>query len=273
MAVIIVTGTDSGIGRAVALDLSARHHDVVAVCLDLEAGEQLAAQAQGRVHPIACDFASLTQVRALAQQLIAEFPSIAALIHVAGIVVDTYAETEDGFERQLGINHLAPYLLTRLLAEHLESSSRVIFVASRAHRYVQLNKADPNREADYSGLLAYRQSKLGNVLCALALARRLESKRVTVLALHPGVTKTQIGSANTRMPLSLGWSVLRLFARPVEAAAADIVDLVIGERWEGQTGLYLRKSRVMDPAPHAMDVAEQEWMWEWSAKAVGLPSR
>ncbi len=268
----VVTGTDSGIGRAAALDLVSRGHRVVAVCLDIDRGRALAVEAGGGLEPIACDFSSLDEVRLLAATLLERYPRIDALVNVAGVVFDAYGETQDGFERQIGINHLAPYLLTRLLLPRLQESTpaRVVVVASRAHRYHHIHKDDPNMKADYSGLYAYRQSKLANMLFALKLSGDVAGSGVTVTSLHPGVTKTQIGAKNAVGWMKYGWKILSIFGRPVSKAAGEIADFAVDEAYEGKNGLYYRAGKLIAPAIHATDASEQKWLWDWSAQAVGL---
>ena len=111
------------------------------------------------------------------------------------LFVRTRQATEDGFELQFGVNHLAPFLLTNLLLDLLERSApaRIVIVASRAHRRGALDFDDLSFERKpYNGFAAYSASKLANVLFAFELARRLEGTGVTANALHPGVVATQI---------------------------------------------------------------------------------
>lgn len=103
--------------------------------------------------------------------------------------------TKDGFETQLGVNHLGHFLLTNLLLDTLKASapSRIIVVSSLAHRFGVLNRDDLNSEKAYNKFKAYSQSKLANILFTREMAKRLRGTGVTCNAVHPGVVKTELG--------------------------------------------------------------------------------
>lgn len=117
------------------------------------------------------------------------------LINNAGVMAMPKSLTKDGFEMQLGVNHLGHFLLTNLLLDTLKASapSRIVVVSSLAHKFGAINKDDLNSEKSYNKYKAYSQSKLANVLFTRELARRLRGTGVTVNAVHPGVVKTELG--------------------------------------------------------------------------------
>lgn len=129
------------------------------------------------------------------------------LINNAGIMDCPRMLTKDGFEMQIGVNHMGHFLLTLLLLDVLRASapSRIVVVSSLAHRFGTINKDDLNSEKSYSRKFAYAQSKLANVLFTRELAKRLEGSGVTVNALHPGVVDTEL----FRSMRFFGWKIVK----------------------------------------------------------------
>lgn len=117
------------------------------------------------------------------------------LINNAGVMAMPKCLTKDGFEMQLGVNHMGHFLLTNLLLDVLKATapSRIVVLSSLAHKFGTINKDDLNSEKSYSKYKAYSQSKLANILFTRELARRLRGTGVTVNAVHPGVVKTELG--------------------------------------------------------------------------------
>lgn len=140
------------------------------------------------------DLASLRSVREFSSRTLEEEPHIDILINNAGVLMAPYSKTEDGFELQFGVNHLAHFLLTNLLLERLKEApaARVVNVSSVVHEKGKINFDDLHFEKSYQSFTAYRQSKLANILFTKALAKRLKNTNVITCSLHPGIVKTQI---------------------------------------------------------------------------------
>jgi NAD(P)-dependent dehydrogenase (short-subunit alcohol dehydrogenase family) len=260
MTTYVVTGCDGGIGRSVAEILAKRGARILAVCHRATGAEALMGRFPAQVEAEVCDFGSLAEVQKLAERLLARAPQVSTLVNCAAAVFSEFGETPDGFERQLGINHLAPYLLTRRLWPAIlgGSPSRVVIVASRAHRYIRLRRPDPEFRNGYNGLLAYRHTKLLNVLFAQELAHRAAGTGVSVVAVHPGVTKSTIGTANTRGWLWAAAQILQWFARPTERSAGEIAELASGPEVP-PNGAYYSCAQRETPAAHALDRGDQRW--------------
>ncbi|KAJ3610976.1 hypothetical protein NHX12_020992 [Muraenolepis orangiensis] len=140
------------------------------------------------------DLSDTRSIRAFAEVINREEKQVNILINNAGIMMCPHSKTADGFELQLGVNHLGHFLLTCLLLDLIKRSApaRVVVVASVAHTWTDLCLDDINSERGYDPMKAYGQSKLANVLFARSLAKRLQGTGVSVFSLHPGVVQSDL---------------------------------------------------------------------------------
>uniref|UniRef100_A0A667YLY6 Zgc:153441 n=1 Tax=Myripristis murdjan TaxID=586833 RepID=A0A667YLY6_9TELE len=177
---VVITGANTGIGKETALDMARRGARVVMACRDLSKAEQAASeirQATGNSEVLVrhLDLSSLRSVRHFSTELRAAEKRLDILINNAGVMMCPKMLTDDGFEMQLGVNHLGHFLLTNLLLELLKSSapSRVVTVSSVVHDRGKIHFDDLHFErTPYSPLTSYRQSKLANILFTRELASR-----------------------------------------------------------------------------------------------------
>jgi NAD(P)-dependent dehydrogenase (short-subunit alcohol dehydrogenase family) len=186
----IVTGANSGIGRGAATALAQRGARVVLAVRNAEKGASAAAGMPGNVEVRPLDLADLASVRAFADSWEGD---IDLLINNAGVMIPPLSRTADGFELQLGTNHLGHFALTNLLLEHV--TGRVVTVSSTAHRVGVIDFDDLNWERKpYRAWRAYGQSKLANLLFTAELQRRLAAAGSPVLAnaAHPGYAATNL---------------------------------------------------------------------------------
>lgn len=206
------------------------------------------------------DFASLQQVRELADQVRRDHPRLEVLINNAGTFSKQRRLSADGFELTFAVNHLAPFLLTLLLLDLLKASTpaRVVTVASNAHRNLAaVDFGNLQGEAAYDGYDAYALSKLGNILFSNALARRLVGSGVTANSLHPGVIDTKL----LRMSYSTPGSSL-------EEGAQTSIHLAASPEVEGLNGRFFSRMAEKSPSDLAQDQALQERFWELSMQMV-----
>ena len=198
---VVITGSNTGIGKATALELAKRRAKVVMGCRSMEKGKKAASEIM-RISgnkEVACfhlDLASLASVRRFAEVVLASYTQIDVLINNAGIMACPYCKTEDGFEMQFGVNHLGHFLLTNLLLDHMceVPGARIVNVSSSTYKWVKgIDFSDINSEQVYQPMKAYSQSKLANILFTNVLARRLEGTGTTVNSLHPGIVRTELG--------------------------------------------------------------------------------
>ena len=196
---VIITGANSGIGKETAIDLAGRNARVILACRSVEKGEKAAVEVREKsgnddVVFRQLDLASLASVRQFAATVLEEEPRIDILVNNAGVMGCPYSKTEDGFEMQFAVNHLAHFLLTNLLLNRLKEapSARVVNVSSLLHVMGKINFDDINSEKSYGTWQAYGQSKLANILFTRSLAKHLAFTNVTVNALHPGAIATEL---------------------------------------------------------------------------------
>jgi NAD(P)-dependent dehydrogenase (short-subunit alcohol dehydrogenase family) len=274
--VCVVTGANSGIGKATSLVLAQFGAEIILVCRDKARGEAALAEVSavstaGPARLEIADLSSLQEVRELAGRL-ARLDRLDVLINNAGLVLGDRRITADGFEYTFALNHLAPFLLTNLLREKLAASApaRVITVSSGVHSAAKLDLADLQLAAHFNGWRAYSNSKLANILFTTELAGRLAGTGVTANCLHPGVVNTGFGRDGSRM-LRFGLDLGRRFLRTPGQGADTVVYLASSPDVEGATGGYYIKRKLSAPSAAAQDQATARRLWEISAELTGLP--
>jgi NAD(P)-dependent dehydrogenase (short-subunit alcohol dehydrogenase family) len=271
---VIVTGANSGIGLPTAQAFAEAGARVVLAVRDMAKGEVAAGSIPGACEIRKLDLADLTSVRAFANGLRGE---IAVLINNAGVMRTPERRTVDGFELQIGTNHLGHFALTNLLLSQI--TDRVVTVASGAHRGGSISLDDLNWERrSYQRWAAYQQSKLANLLFTLELQRRLTAagSRVRALAAHPGYTATNLQFRSERgledRLMAIG---NRLFAQSEEAGArptlfAATQDLP-GASYVGPDGFGEHRGypTLVGRTAAASDVETAKRLWSLSEELTG----
>ncbi len=224
----VVTGANSGIGLEAARTFAARGAHVVLAVRDTTRGEAAAATIDGSTQVRELDLADLSSVRAFAD---AWDEPLSTLVNNAGIMMVAEGRTTDGFERQIGTNHLGHFALTNLLLPHV--TDRVVTISSGLHNGPQVRLDNLDLDGVYTPSRAYQQSKLANLLFTLELQRRLREAGSTVVAhaAHPGYSATNLQSHHANPLMNkLMWVANKVVAtsaefgsRPtVHAATADL---------------------------------------------------
>ncbi|XP_006001643.1 retinol-DH_like_SDR_c domain-containing protein [Latimeria chalumnae] len=281
--VAVITGANTGIGKETAQDLARRGARIVIACRDTKKGEEAAAEIRkstgnGNVVVRRLDLASLASVQQFASEIQEAEPRLDVLINNAGVMMCPKGKTEDGFEMQLGVNHLGHFFLTNLLLEKLKSSapSRIVNVASKGHTFGKIHFDDIFLDKNYKSLDCYNQSKLANILFTKELARKLKGTGVTTYSLHPGVIWTDLGRhVLTGYPLLkklLTLPLLFFMKTPVQGAQTTIY-CAVAEELQDISGLYYSDCALMEPAPQAKDDQAARRLWDLSAKLVGLKEK
>lgn len=272
----LVTGATRGIGLATAAELVDRGVRVLVHGRTRAGAEATAAQLGARrlgasVRAVWGDLSVRAEVRALAD-LVMQEPRLDVLIHNAGLEQWERVVTSDGFELTLAVNHVAPFLLTRLLTPLLERSrpSRVVFVSSVVHGWGSLHWDDLDAAGWYSPEPVYYQSKLAAALTAQEFARRLAPKGVTVLLVPPGLTRT--GFARNFRGMARWWSKLigPVFFRRPEQVAVELASVSLDERFAAASGAYVDRLEPGLPSAKARVREDQQRLWAWTSARLGL---
>lgn len=271
----MITGANAGIGKETALGLARMQATVMLVCRDGERGftaQQEIKQQTGNdsIELMICDLASQNSIRSLASDFKERHDRLDVLINNAGVLLREHSLNEDGIENTFAINHLGYFLLSNLLLDVLKKSapSRIVNVASTAHKYGKLNIGERVTGAGYSAFSAYANSKLANVLFTYELAGRLEGTGVTANCLHPGGVGTNLFRG---LPGFLQ-ALIKLVTISPERGARTSIYLASSSDVEGVSGKYFarRKQEKSSAASHSEEAARR--LWEVSEELTGAES-
>ena len=272
---ILITGANSGIGKATAAALVARGATVIMAARDLEKGKAAAAsipEGTGRLVCKQLDLASFASIRRFAAEVLAEHERLHVVINNAGLMLSERRQTEEGLEQTLGINHVGHFLLTDLLLDRIKASApaRIINVSSKAHTQAGgLDFDDPMGEKSYDGFKAYSRSKLANVLFTQELAERLEGSGVTVNSLHPGVVASGFardGDAQGFFGAFFKWGAR--FLRSPQSGAATSIFLATDPDVASVSGQYFADCKPKKVAKAARDKDAQRRLWQMTERWV-----
>ncbi len=276
----MITGANSGIGKAATLGLAKMGAKVVMVCRDPGKAEQARAevlQASGArkedLSVVIADLASLASVRKMADDFIAADRPLHVLVNNAGLILAKRTVTQDGLETTFEVNYLSHFLLTHLLLATLKADapSRIINVTSDAHTGGHMDFDDLQEERGYGAMKSYSQSKLAQVLFTRELAEKLKGTGVTVNCVHPGVIATN-WARHSAGALSVGVRLGSAFMLRPEKGADTVVYLASSPEVANVTGEYFTKRKAVRPSKESMDEGEAAKLWDMSAKLAGLQS-
>jgi retinol dehydrogenase-12 len=276
--VCVITGGTDGIGKAAAHVLALQGAKLLVHGRDPEKGLRAIAEIKAHsgnpaIEFAQADFGSLADVRRLATTIMDRAPRIDVLINNAGGIFSQRALSKDGYEMTFAVNHLAPFLLTHLLADRLKSGgpARIVTTASHAHRRARIQFDDLQATRGYSPIRAYGMSKLANILFTRALAKRLQGTTVTATAVHPGFCRTSFGRNVQMSPIVKSvFRLVSLFARSAEKGAETVVYLASSPEVQGASGGYYFDCKLTPPSSAAQDDSAAEQLWQVSERLVGI---
>lgn len=276
-SVAVITGANSGMGKAVSAELARTGATVVMVCRNKERGEAAAEEVRNTtgnpaVDLMLCDLGRLSSIESFCTSFSEKYSRLDVLINNAGVILPGRHETSDGFELQFGVNHLGHFLLTNRLIGLIMASapSRIINVSSGAHKIGNIHFEDINLEKKYKIWRAYGQSKLANVLFTYKLAEHLKGTGVTANCLHPGAVSTNMG---INRETGFGKSVSRLlkpFFQTPEQGAETTIYLATSSDVKGITGKYFYQKKVASSSKKSQDKELADKLWKRSEEMTGL---
>ena len=274
---VVITGATSGLGLVASGRLAGLGARLVLVARNRAKAEAMLRQLRDKTPSLEAeiliaDLSRRDEVRRLAAELPRAAPRIDVLINNAGAIFTRRETTADGLERTFALNHMAYFLLTVLLLDRLRENApaRIVNVASEAHRNATLDLGDLQTAEGYSGWLAYRRSKLANILFTRELARRLKGSCVTSNCLHPGFVATAFGD-NNGGPFRFALAIAKRFmAIAPEQGGETLVYAASAPEIAGASGIYFDKNRPRDPAAAAQDDSAAGLLWRASERLAGL---
>jgi NAD(P)-dependent dehydrogenase (short-subunit alcohol dehydrogenase family) len=268
---VIVTGANSGLGEVTARELARVGARVVLAVRDTAKGEAVARTMTGDTEVRPLDLADLSSVRRFADGV----QAVDVLVNNAGIMAVPYSQTADGFENQIGTNHLGHFALTNLLLPKL--TDRVVTVSSPAHRFGYISLKDLNwKSRRYSAWLAYGQSKLANLLFTSELQRRLTAvgSPVRALAAHPGFSHTNLqGRSGRKVADALTLAGTRVLATDADFGARQTLyaatqDLP-GNAFVGPRFVVVGRTQLVGRSPLAKRGGTAAALWKLSEQLTG----
>eukprot|EP00878_Enallax_costatus_P009201 GHUV01009619.1.p1 GENE.GHUV01009619.1~~GHUV01009619.1.p1 ORF type:complete len:323 (+),score=85.49 GHUV01009619.1:886-1854(+) len=270
----VITGGNTGIGYETAKSLCIKGYDVVIACRDQQRAANAVANLKQEVPAASIDYvlldlAKLQSVRDAANKWLDSGRQIDVLLNNAGVMACPRMTTADGYEYQLGVNHLGHFLWTNMLLPQLQDSTspvRIINVASTAHVFGQINFGDIQSERNYDRWRAYGQSKLANIMFTYELAKRLQpSTNITVNCLHPGVVRTELPRYLMTDPgawtSKLMTALFTPFTLSPEQGAQTSIYLASSPEVEGITSNYYDNCRPVSSSPASYDTEVAARLW------------
>lgn len=279
--VAIVTGANSGIGAETARVLALRGAHVIMACRDLAradtAKQKLLAKSKGRIPEsrlelLRLDLGSLASVRTFAREYVAQKRPLHLLINNAGVLHKHRTLTQDGFEAQMGVNHLGHFLLTTMLLESLEASApaRVVQLSSDAINMATLDGTFFDLQWErrkYSMWRSYGDSKLMNLMFARELDRRVQGTGIVAQAVHPGVIPTGLARDRSLSTMLLGLAFLHKMKSVGQGAATTLVAATAPE-YGIKGGMYLSDCQPHKDHRLSRDPGACRKLWELSEKLI-----
>jgi retinol dehydrogenase 12 len=275
--IVIITGSNTGIGKATALELAKRKAKIYFACRSETKAREAIDEIKNltkneNLHFLQLDLTSLESVREFARKFRELESRLHVLINNAG-VLSPLNTTLDGFEINMGVNHLAHFLLTNLLLDLLRASapSRIVVVSSKLHMIGTIDRENFATVKAFQGSWkSYGNSKLANNLFMRELSRKLEGTGVTCNSLCPGTVNTEATRYLNSAMRFLMRPIMNLFYATPEKGAQTSIFLAVEPSIENETGGYYVGCKKQAPSRSVLDEDAARWLWEKSAELTGL---
>jgi len=222
---------------------------------------------------ISCDLSDQKLVGELAENIKSRVNKLDVLINNAGVIYLKRKTDSNGIEKMFSVNYLSHYLLTRLLLNTLLDApkARIINVSSIAHRGVRMDFDDLSSNKSYKTMKVYGKTKLAQLLFTKYLSEKIDSKKITVNAMHPGLISTNLISKNGFLGTALT-AGFKLIGKSPKKGAETIVYLANSDSVENISGKYFVKCKQVELAPYAKDEISAQMLWYKSAEMCSLPN-
>lgn len=272
--VALITGANSGMGKATAAAFSKMGIHVIMLCRSKERGEmalnEVVAQSGGDVTLMLCDLASMADIKRFCDEFKCKYSRLDILVCNAGVITLDRRETKDSLELQFGVNHIGHFLLTVSLLPLIKSTdgARIVVVGSGAHKIGKINFDNIPLKKGYSVFSAYGRAKLCNLLFTKELSSRLKDYSATANCVHPGAVATNMG---VDRDTGFGKTVMKLlkpFFRTPEEGAATAITVATSEDLSGISGEYFYNGKIHRSSKQSHDEHLARKLWEVSEEIV-----
>jgi len=271
--IAMVTGGNSGMGKATVAALADQGFQVIMLCRSKARGEEalleLSSKKERDIQLMFCDLGSMENIRTFTDEFKKQYNHLEVLVNNAGVISLDRRETSDGLEEQFGVNHIGHFLLTLRLLDIMQKGSRIVVVASGAHKVGKIYFEDYNLTKGFHAIKAYGQSKLANILFARELAVRLKNKGITVNCCHPGAVATSMGiDRSTGFGKSITALLKPIFLTPEEGARSAIY-LATSPEGGKVTGKYFYRCQITKTSEAAKSKEQAKKLFELSERITG----
>ena len=271
---IVLTGGTSGLGFRAAEVLGKEiKNKIILIGSNKQKGETsvrnlIKQTSNNNISFIQCDLSSISEIKSLAYKL-NKF-KIDILINNAGALFFSRKESEDKIEKTFALNHLSYFILTNMLLKYkvIKNGGRIVNVASGAHKGVKLDFNNLEMTTNYNGWIAYKKSKLCNILFTKKLSELTKKNKMTVNCLHPGFVKTQFGKNNSGLASLAIKFLMNFFAISVEEGAKTIIYLATDDTVKNINGKYFYQSKIDEPSIFAQNKKNADLLWDESLRIV-----
>lgn len=275
--VCIVTGSNSGIGKETTLALAEMGATVVMVVRNKELGEAALAEiiaetGSNTIDLMICDLSSMNTIRDFATAFKGKYDRLDVLINNAGAVISDRQITDDGFERTLAVNYLAPFLLTHELLPLLKDSAptRVLNLSSGLAKRANVNLDDLQSELNYKSMKVYGSAKLKIIMYTYEMARRLKDTGVSVNVVLPGFVATNLGRSSGSFASRIMFGMMKPFQLSPKEGAETSVYVATTPEIEGLTGKCFEKKKETETSEVSYNVDIQKQLWDSTVGLLGL---
>jgi NAD(P)-dependent dehydrogenase (short-subunit alcohol dehydrogenase family) len=269
----VVTGGNSGMGKATVAALADQGYTVIMLCRSMERGEAALAELKENkerdIKLMQCDLGNMENIKRFTDDFKVQYPNVDVLVNNAGVISLNRRETADGLEEQFGVNHIGHFLLTLRLLECMKSGSRIVNVASGAHKVGKLDFDNYNLNKGFNVIKAYSRSKLSNILFTRELAERIKNRDITVNCCHPGAVATSMGVDRTTGFGKTITGLLKLIFLTPEEGARTAIYLATSPEVSKVTGKYFYKCKIVGTSKYAKSRRLAKRLFDLSEEIAG----